>query len=791
MFKIYLKLAFRNINKYRISSFINIFGLALAVGCCLMVFEYTHWAFHQDNFNSRLDRLFVIEKVISKNDSHQNYGDVPSPLGPVLKNDLSQIKNSARLNYTDVVMGRAENLFRENITFVDDAFYDMFDYPVKWGDKEHFTDKDAIVLTEQLSEKLFGATVNPIGKTVTIRFNIKGSVVAENVFVKGVLKRYPSQASFGFSALIPHAKMGTLGLDKAGDWDQSADITFIELNNEQDLASVSSNSAKYVKRYNSAQPDEKISSFYFQPLKSMNFHSYQVANSRFSTMEPIGLIMLLVIAVSILLLVYFNYINVTIASASGRLKEISVRKVMGSSKTQIIFQFIVENLIVCAIAVFFGLLLAEIFFLPWFSSISGFQVGAGFFSNSRTWLAALGFVIVSAFSGAIYPAYYIASLNTVGMMRGHALTGSKNHFRNVLLALQFFLTFISISTAIAFAKETKAIKSKPWGYRPDHTIVVAMDNTSVYTSIEQQLKMNKNVEGVTGAVQPLGNYTKEIQINNGGKSELVKSISILPGFIDQLGIKISEGRDFSKNFSTDQRNAVIVNQAFAKMMNWSVAVGKSIIYNHQKYLVVGLVGDFHYESFATKIEPMVMLNCKPDEVKFMYVRYADHLLLNMPEEIKRKWQHISPDTPFDYHFQDEVFNGYFYDWSKVSRVLSVVSIFMTFISISGVFGMALIISGKKMKEISIRKVLGADIKHIIYVIYKEFLLPLLSAVLIGFPLSYIITSSMFGAISVGSKFSALPIVLGGIVLICTTSLSVSWHIYKAYTANVSQYLKDQ
>lgn len=790
MLKNYLKLGFRNLNKYKLSSFINITGLALAVGCCLMVFEYTYWATHQDNFNKKIDQLFVIEKVINKDGELKNYGDAPAPLGPMLKNDFPQIKNIARLNQISAVIKQNENVFRENLTFVDDAFYKMFDYPVKWGDEQYFTDKDGIVLTLELAEKLFGSE-NPVGKPLIIKFNIKDTVRSENFIIKGVLEKYPTEASFTFSALMPRSRMVSLGFDKPGDWTTSTSITFIQADDEQALSAVKTGSRKYSDLYNKANYEEKLSSFHFQPLKTMNFHSYKVARSDFSTMEPMGLIMLAVIAVSILLLVYFNYINITIASASNRLKEISVRKVMGSSKNQIIFQFIIENLIVCTIAVFFGLLLAEIFFFPWFSSVAGFELGKGAFSNSRTWITAFTLIIISALSGAIYPSFYISSLNTVSIMKGKNVLGSNNRFRKVLLAFQFLLTFISISTAIAFIQETQHIKDKPWGYQPKNNIVIPLDNSVPYTAIKEQFRNNKNVEVITGSVQSLGNYTREIHIKNEGKIQTVKSISILPGFISQLGIKITEGQDFNTKSLTGQSDAVIVNQAFLKSMNWSSGIGKKIVYNNHNYSIVGQVNDFHYESFEYKITPVILMSCKPEDVKVMYIKYAPNVFSKAPEEIKNTWQKLYPDIPFTYHYQEKVFDGYINDFSKVSKVLSVTSMLMTIISISGVFGLALIILGKKMKEISIRKVLGANIINVIFLIYKEFVFALGTAILIGLPLSVFLINNMFSQISSNSYFSILPILISVTALIGTTILSVTWHIIKAYKASVSQYLKDE
>ncbi|MBE9598534.1 ABC transporter permease [Pedobacter sp. MC2016-24] len=790
MLKNYIKLGIRNLRKHKLSSFINISGLALAVGCCLMVFEYAHWAMHQDAFNSKIDRLFVVERMNDKNAEQQYYGDSPAPMGQALKNDFPQVKNVARLNYTGVVIKQKDNVFSDKVTFVDDDFYKMFDYSIKWGDKKNFTDQDGIVLTSELSEKLFGHN-NAVGNSLAIIFTVNGKSVSTNFIVKGIFDRYPSNASFGFSALVPRSRMASLGITKTADWKEKSNITFIEIAGESALSSIKAQDKKYVDLYNIVHPDDQISAFHYQPLRTMNFHSYKVAGSYFNTMEPIGLIMLIVIAISILLMVYFNYINIVVASASSRLKEISVRKVMGSSRNQIIFQFIVENLIICILAVFLGLLLAEVFFFPWFSSIAGFDLGTRFFLNFRTWLAALLLILVSALSAAVYPSFYISSLNTISMMKGNAKMGSKNHFRKILLGIQFFLTFISIATAIAFMQETKQIKHKSWGYQPEKNVVVNLDQTAAYGVFSTALQQQQGIASVTGSVQPLGNYSKEIQVKNEGKTSRVKSISVLPGFIGQLGMKLMEGRDFGEKRLSDQTDAVIVNLAFLKMMNWTTAIGKRVQYLDHQYMVVGLLDDFHYESFEYAVAPIVLMKAKPEEVKFVYIKKSSGLFSNTHQGIKNIWQQLYPNLPFDFYDQDQVFNGYFRGFSTISEVLTVTSLLMTLISISGVFGLALIILGKRMKEISVRKVLGADLVHIVYLIYKEFLFALLFAIGLGIPLSFFLTRTMFNQLSSASEFSLLPIVWSVIALVFTTLISVSWHITKASQASISKYLKEE
>jgi putative ABC transport system permease protein len=790
MIKNYFKLGLRSLTKNKLSSSINILGLALAVGCCMVVFEFFDWSMHMDNFNHKLNKLFVVEQVSEKDGNRQFWGNSPAPMGPMLKNDFPQIKNVTRINYTGVIIKQGDNVFRDNVTFVDNTFYKMFDFPVKWGNPATFTDEDGIVLTEQLSEKLFGK-LNPTGKNVNVRFNNNGTETVANFTIKGVFDKMPIESSWYFSALVPHSKMASLGMDKAGDWSQGADITFIEADNSAALAPVMAQSKKYLQLYSAANPDNKIVAFHFQPLNTMCFHSNQVNNNRFNSTDMAGYIMLVAIALALLLLVYFNYMNIAIASASTRLKEIGVRKVMGSSRKQIIFQFILENLILCTIAVGIGLLLAKYIFIPWFHQIANVELGQKLFSNYRTWITLSILIVVSAISGAAYPSFYISAFKPVNIMKGNSKMGSNNRFRKALLGLQFFLTFLAISIAIAFSRETKNIKTKPWGYQPANTVVVTLDKTTKYETFRDALLNSSAVKSVTGGDQALGYYTKQLVVKADGKDQTVQSIDALPGFAGKMGISITKGRDLNDQFKTDETDAVLVNQAFLKQMRWTTGLGKNIEYQNHQYKIVGEVNDFHFEDFHSAVAPLLILGCKTTDVNYVYVKTSPGLFTDAHTGIEKIWKKANPDLPFEYHYQDSVFDGYFDGFRQVSMVMRAVSFIMIIISISGIFGLAMLILGKKMKEISVRKVLGAGLGNIIFIINKEFLFAMGFALLFGLPISYWLTGVLFKAIESETSVSFTPLILSFVSLVLMTVASVAWHIYKANTSNPTRYLKEE
>ncbi|MFL9485095.1 ABC transporter permease [Chitinophagaceae bacterium LWZ2-11] len=789
MLKNYFKTAWRNLLKNRLSSLINIIGLGLAVGCCLVVFVFIDCNINQDNFHPKRDKIYVVERIESKDGDNQLWGNSPAPMGQMLKEDFPQIKNSARLDFMEAIIKRDDDVFKENLGFVDNSFYDMFNFPVKWGDKKTFTEQDGIVLSNEFSEKLFGKE-NPIGKNISARFNVAGKEMVENFIVKGVFEKRPRETSFYFTALIPFSRMTSLGINKTENWEKYVNVTFLETADVNTKLPNDAQIKKYVDLYNAANKDIKIVGYNFQPLKSIFFHAARVNFENFNSSDIIGIIMLLAIGLAILILVCFNYMNIAVASSSYRVKEIGVRKTIGSSRLQIIFQFLLENFILCSIGAILGLFLARALFVPWFGQISNFDYAEGMFSNGRLWPALLCLVIIIVLGGAAYPAVYVSSLKPISIVKGQSALPGKNRFRKVLLGFQFFITFLGISMTLAFIRESKIARAKSWGYEPENNVVVKMSASTNFDFFKSQLKNDRKIISVTGSVQPLGNWSKQMMIKSEGKEQAVQTLQVLPQFASQLGIKIMNGRDLSDEFETDKTSSVLVNEAFLKKMNWASGVGKSIEYAGRKYIIVGETNDFRFEDFKDKVMPIMIFGCKPEEVRFAYIKTTSGLFKEAHSTVRGIWKKTFPDSPFDYYYQDTVFEDYFNGFIQISKVMGVTSIVMMIISISGIFGLALLILGKKMKEISVRKVLGAGIGNISFQIIKEFTYAIGGAFVFAILIYYLLIKSIFDQYIPESKVSFLPLAMAFVVILFMTTVSVLWHLYKAYTANPTTYLKN-
>lgn len=790
MFQNYFKTGFRNITKNGLSTFINAFGMALAIGCCLVVFRFVDWSFNTDYFHENRDEIYVIERNVNENGNVSLWGGAPEPLGAALKSDFPQVTNFTRTKDDGGIFQFEERVFSDWVTFVDGSFYEMFDFPVKYGNESEFDAPDGIVLTERAAEKYFGDT-NPVGKELSIRFNRGEDEQTELFTVKGVFEKIPSGASFFFNALIPYERQLSLGKTDFNDWTGRTSKIFIQIPDKTAVNSIESDAEKYLTQINAGNESRKTESFNFQPLKRITMHAFDVRNSGFFTTHIAGFYMLGMIAVSLLLLVCFNYMNIAIASASTRMKEISVRKVIGGSRQQIIMQFLTENLIICVLAMLLGVLLARSFFLPWFASMGDIDLTLNFADSPQLWLTILGLVLITALGGAGYPALYISKLQPVSIFKNKMKLGGKNRFRKFLLGVQFFLTFITIFSVIAVLFETKEIRERSWGYNFENILNLDLKHGGDYEQIRNELLKHKDVLEITGSTEATGGWQSKLNIKVEGKELTVEGLTVDANYPELFGLKITEGRSFDKNKELDKSQSVLVNTVFRKQMGWESAVNKTIQISEQNYYVIGELPDYHYEAFDQDIKPLVVRQGKPVDFRYVAIRTASGEMTESAKAFKTVWQKMYPTLPYNYYFQDGIFDGYFRGYEQLTKILSATSLMTVIICSMGLFGLAMLLLMRRMKEVSIRKILGASMSHLSWRINKEFFVTIIISSALAAPVGWFLINSLLNLVAPGTTLGVLPFILTVIALITLTLISISKHIYSLSVSDPTRFLREE
>ncbi|MEQ8424367.1 MAG: ABC transporter permease, partial [Cyclobacteriaceae bacterium] len=414
MIRRYFLLGLRTLLKRKLYSFINIAGLSLALACSLVCFAFVSFFYEADQFHTNVEKLYTVQSVFIQQGTEKINGQSPLPLAEQLS-QLSQVESVVRVNRKSGLITIDQETFEDTFTFADKDFFDLFTFPLEKGDIRKWGEPSSIILDHSSAIKYFGDR-DPIGQSVVVRLNdANGKEVIESFTVTGIAKEFPKNASFRFKMLLPFTFQNRLGISFE-DWRQHCDATMILVKGRLDVSVVSQFIDPYVSTYNTFHLDFPLERFQLEPLTTASLNSYKVEGDVFAGAPKFVFVILIVISFFLIVMACFNYMNIAIAMASFRLKEIGVRKVMGSTRIQLIKQFIIENVILCSLSLFLGLTIAHTAFVPAFSSYFGLSLWLDY-SNPNLWFTCLGLIGLAAIGGAGYPALYISSFQPVQVLK--------------------------------------------------------------------------------------------------------------------------------------------------------------------------------------------------------------------------------------------------------------------------------------------------------------------------------------------------------------------------------------
>ncbi len=783
MLKSYLKLAWRNLQRNKLSSFINITGLSIAIGCSIVFFLLLDREITTDRFHENAENIFLIGYTLEGDRSQQRWGDSPQPMGPALQAAFPQVKRAVRIADRGVTMRYGDKVFQESIRFVDPDFLEMFTFPLKTGDRAPLLDENALVISEAIAEKYFGDE-NPVGSQLIVTLNKEHK---QAFVVKGVAKRFPVHASFSFSILASYEKLQNSGLVKADDWASRIRATFIELNDPQDLAAIVPHMDAYIDRQNDAQIDRPIASFIFEPLPTLSWESQEIRRTISSGSTPQVLILLFVIAMFLLLQACSGYVNISLAAAKTRFKEIGIRKVAGSNRAQLVKQFLGENLLLCSIALMVGITLTEGLFLPGLFGITGTEQGitlGDFFSSMHLWLFFAGILLVTALASGAYPALYISSLNPVTVLKGKSRIRGKNRFTWHLLSFQFGIAFAITCLVVAFWQNNQFQRHRDWGYNQEHVINVRCESGNQFEIFENTVDQNPDFLNTAGSVHIVGRGEQQAVIEVAAKKHEVLRIDVGMDYLETLRVRLKTGRFFDPALSTDLDAAIVVNSRFVSEMGWQDPLQEAVRFDGKAYRVVGVTEDFHYDNFFEEIRPLFFRMAPEESFKHLSVRVRAGTGARSAEELEQTWRNLFPDSPYHAFFQDSVFDNAFRNNDTIMRVFGALAAITLIISCMGLFGLVTLMISKRMKELSVRKVLGASMSQIAKMISKRIFILIASSLLFAIPGSYIfLTQLLDGMYRYHMKIGVSPFLLAGAVVALTTLVTIASQIYRAAARN--------
>ncbi|MEQ9300959.1 MAG: FtsX-like permease family protein [Cyclobacteriaceae bacterium] len=731
MLKNYLKTTYRSMRKRPLTSAINILGLSFAIAICLVPYAFVDQDLSIDQFHENKDNIFLATYHADRDGDVRYYGNSPTPLAEALAADYAQVVEACRVQDRQVVMKNGDRVFHEEVRYVDPSFLKMMTFPLKWGQPSALQDVNSIILSEDMAVKYFGET-NPIGSNVTVIFDSNNT---KTFAVAGVANELPKAHAISFDFLInfENYKISDPAYD-LNDWTGLVDATLVQVKSPEDISVISESMEKYRILQNSVVEERPIAEFSFEQLTTLHERSRYINNDiSFGSREE-GWVILSVLGLFILILACFNYVNIAIVSASTRLKEIATRKVMGANRRGVITQFLAENMILTLMALVIGVLLGSQVVLPWFNELFSENLELRLL-DPQLWLFFISMALFTGLVAGLYPALYIARFDVIGIFRGSVKFGRKNKLTKVLLCVQLVLACITIANAVYITQNNAFQLSRPWGYDPTNVLYVGVNDQPAYDQMRFAVAQNPNVLQVAGSSQHLGTDSKTVMLHLPDRQYEVSEIAVEANYFELLGIQLTEGRLFQENYESDDQK-VVVNQLLVNRLEIEDPIGRTFKVDDIRYEVVGVVSDFHFDDFDSNMVPTVFKVAEPEDYRYLALKVREGTTHETHDFLQAQWLAIAPELPFRGGFQEDVFDGYYEYMASGSKFMRAVGFIGILLAGLGLYGLVTLNVSGRVKEFSIRKVLGARVSSVAAQISKQYAWLCVVSLIIGLPLSY-------------------------------------------------------
>lgn len=776
MLKNYLKLSLRSIRKNRSYSFINIFGLAVGMASCVLVFFWIQDELSYDLFHLRADRLFRVDQIYTNPGGEASYIRLTPPaLLDFLRENYPGIKKGTRYLYREWKLKTGENTFNEIGAIVDKKFLEMFTFPLINGNpKNVLSEIDSILLTERTAKKFFG-DVDPIGELITIQDKY-------DFVVSGVLKEIPHNSSVSFDFLVPFAFVQKVSPSFLDNWEDSFLNTYVELQTRSSMHEVSRNISKLIKEH----VPESSATLTLLPLSRIHLHDpdpYKLAGSGNATYVYVFSIMVLFL----LFIACINFMNLSTAQSGIRAKEVGMRKVVGAKRWDIIKQFYGESLLLAIIAVVFAMGLVGLF-LPQFNKLTGKQFSLAVVNDFLFWGILFGVAVLTGIISGSYPAIFLSKYQPAGILKGLLKPGKKGlKVRRTLVIFQFTLSIIALVGTLVIYGQLRFIQNKDLGFNKDDVLYFRLQGelSQKHSLLKKELLRIPGVVHVTATDSPPGRretYTNNISWEGKTLDKRVEMevVAVDQDYLKTFGMKMAQGRFFSRDYSTDNMEGVVVNEAAVKAMAMESPVGKRFSYRSEGIdgQIIGVIKDFNSRSLHYAIGPLFMI---------LYPDWCDTICLKIEAEnisatiasIKKAVDKMAPDYPFNFQFLDEDLNSLYKSEERTGTLLRYVMGLTIFISCLGLLGLASYSAEQRTKEMGIRKVLGSSVFQIIILMSKDFAKWVLIANFIAWPIAYMVMQKWMERFSYKMGINLGLFILAGGVTLLIALLTTSYHAAKS------------
>ena len=788
MLKIYFKLAYRNIVKDKANSFINITGLAIGLASSILILLWVQNELSYDKFHKNVDQIYRI--TCNLGDSKNATTPAGMPAG--LKAEMPVIENTVRLAQSSATLVASGNKkFEENhVFYVDPSFMDMFSFPLIKGDRATaLAHPDGVLITQSTATKYFG-NQNPIGKILRIDNNM-------NLAVTGVFAAVPANSHLQFDIIVPMAAIANIVSDlKDNTWGNFNFLTYLQLSKSFDPTSV--NLARLEKQmdqiYHQHIPDVKAT-FQLQPLTKIHLapeRQYDLpghGNAQYVNIFFIVAILILVVAC-------INFMNLATARSARRAKEIGLRKVAGAVRGQLILQFLSESVFISFLSLILALGIV-ILFLPVFNQLADRRLAIDV-ADAKLWLSLLGIALLTGLISGSYPALFLSGFNPVKVLKGNVKSmGGNLLFRNALVVTQFMVSIVLLVGTVVIYNQLKFIKDRNPGFEKANLLYMPI--TGDLWSKRQALKNELAQNSLTSDFTVISNLPTNLEdwtldVHWDGKDPrsqvFIPTMSVNENFVDVFGMKLMTGRSFSEKFMADSNN-YMVNEKMLSIMGLTAgtAVGKTLTFRGNKGTIIGVVKDFNFKPVQQAIQPLVLSFNKNGG--FIVVRTKPGNTSTIIKALEKISQELNPAYPFKFDFIDQDLANLYKGEQQMGNIFNLFAILGIFISSLGLYGLSAFMAEQRTKEIGVRKVLGASVLSLVYLLSSGITRLILIAIAIAIPLSWFAVNNWLSGFAYHINVSWLIFLTASVAALFIAWLTIGYESVKAAIVNPIKSLKTE
>jgi ABC-type antimicrobial peptide transport system permease subunit len=745
MIKNYLLITLRSMMKNKLFIFINIFGMGVAIACCIVAYFTYDFDASFDSMHRNGENLYRINSVREFENNLKDYGMAPLPLAPAIAENIKDVDEMTRFSYSWSDFKREDDMFPAEVAYVDPDFFDMFSFEMIAGSPSDLKDKSAVFISDKMSMKLFAST-DVVNKTISQVY--RGEV--KELRIAGVFSEQSQNSSFYSRSAYMNFEnyFDEFNDNQRDDWKNQTTI-FVSIKDAGRVETVHKQLQSYVANNNKVREDFIVKEFSLEHFPEMAHRDRALSTNSWTwDAPPVAAVPgSAMMGILILLIACFNLTNTSIAISSRRLKEIGIRKVMGSQRKQLVIQFIGETLVICFFALLIGLVLTEVLIAGWNSLWEYMKLETHYTDNLQFIAFLVAVLFFTALLAGSYPAFYISKFEPVSILKGKLKFGGTNYFTRILLGLQYAISLIAIICAIAFVENANYQRDYDLGFDVRGSIITYINGESEFETYRNALKENPEIISIAGSSHSIFSSIYRNPVKFESKQVEVDIIDVGDDYLKTMNLELTDGRDFVKDSETDKRESIIITKRMADAFGWDKAVGKEVTWmDTVRLYVVGVVKDVYTRGLWREMEPMMIRYTSPDKYSHLIVSASKARISGVNKFMESKWKEVFPNRLYngrmliaDIQEAEEVN-------TNLVKMFVFLGIVAMLLSATGLFSLVSLNIIKRMKEIGVRKVLGASITNITRIINTEFVIILILASVLGSVLSYLMADMLMGSI---------------------------------------------